>query len=237
MVLRLLRADFLKISKKGLWLLIIIAPLGVVLMMLLNWGLRYDYLTGRYQEDLWGALLRDIGAFVPISLFLGCTLVTSLVANIEHQTSAWKQLLSLPISRKSVFSSKFILCVLLFIVSCFVLSIASLVVGLGLGFGMTLPIKQIVIIGFFPFMAALPLLALQIWLSITFHNQSIPVTIGVGMSLVSIGTNRLPEWFLLNWPSLSLMSENKISFITAGIITGLIILFIARQHFNRKDIA
>ncbi|MBP1906561.1 hypothetical protein J2Z32_003223 [Paenibacillus turicensis] len=237
MLLRSLKADFLKISKKGIWLLVIGAPLGVVLMMALNWGLRYNYLTHQNQGHLWQSLLGDIGAFVPISLFLGCTLVSSLVSNVEHQTSAWKQLLALPISRKRVFLSKFLLCTLLLLLSCFTLSIGSLILGLVLGFGTAIPVGQVAILGLFPYLSALPLLSLQLWLSVVYQNQAIPVTLGVTVSLVSIGAGQLPEWFILNWPSLSLNSEQKVPFIIAGIVTALIVLFISRQHFNRKDIA
>lgn len=237
MLLTSLKADFLKISKKGIWLLVIGAPLGVVLMMALNWGLRYNYLTHQNQGHLWETLLFDISTFVPISLYLGCTLVSSLISNVEHQTSAWKQLLALPISRKRVFLSKFLLCVILLLFSCITLSIASLILGLVLGFGTAFPVGQIAILGLFPYLSALPLLALQLWLSVVYQNQAIPVTLGVTVSLVSIGAGQLPEWFILNWPSLSLNSEQKLPFIIAGIVTALIVLFISRQHFNRKDIA
>ncbi|KFN07648.1 ABC-2 transporter family protein [Paenibacillus macerans] len=236
-MLRALSADFLKIRRKGIWFLIFLAPLGLVAMQALNFGLRFDYLMKRYADDPWGGLLKNISGFVPIALFLGCTLVSSLVANVEHQLSSWKQLLALPISRTAVFGAKFLLCLLLLSVSCILLPIATIILGLVFGFALNgIPLADLARIGFFPLFAALPLLALQLWLSLTYRNPSLPVSLGVVLSLVSPFTLDLSEWFPLNWPVFGYLGPHREWFVALGIAVGAVILLAGLVHFNRKDV-
>ncbi|CAM4523262.1 ABC transporter permease [Paenibacillus macerans] len=237
MMLRALSADFLKIRRKGIWFLIFLAPLGLVAMQALNFGLRFDYLMKRYADDPWGGLLKNISGFVPIALFLGCTLVSSLVANVEHQLSSWKQLLALPISRTAVFGAKFLLCLLLLSVSCILLPIATIILGLVFGFALNgIPLADLARIGFFPLFAALPLLALHLWLSLTYRNPSLPVSLGVVLSLVSPFTLDLSEWFPLNWPVFGYLGPHREWFVALGIAVGAVILLAGLVHFNRKDV-
>lgn len=236
MMLRSLSSDFLKIRRKGIWFLIFLAPIGLVAMQALNFGLRLDYLKGQYAGHLWEGLIDNVAGFVPIALYLGVTLTSSLVANVEHQMSSWKQLLALPISRAAVFSAKFTLCFLLLTVSCLLLPIGTALLGLALGFGTDIPVATLVKVGFLPFLGALPLLALQLWLSLTFRNQSLPVSLGVALALISPFASQLSEFFPLNWPRFSYEGPHAEWFIGAGVVTGFVIMIMGLMHFNRKDV-
>lgn len=237
MMLRSLSADFLKIRGKGIWFLIILAPVGLVAMQALNFGLRLDYLKGQYAGNLWGGLIDNIVLFVPIALYLGVTLVSSLVANVEYQMSSWKQLLALPISRTAVFCAKFTLCFLLLTVSCLLLPVFTVLLGLVFGFGTAdIPLNDVLRMGFFPYLAALPMMALQLWLSLSFRNQALPVTLGVTAAIISPFTLQLTEWFPLNWPFFGYIGPHAAWFIGAGVICGAVIMMLGLIHFNRKDV-
>lgn len=237
MMLRSLSADFLKIRRKGIWFLIVLAPVGLVIMQALNYGLRFDYLSERYADDPWNGLLINVSGFVPIALYLGCTLVSSLVANVEHQLSSWKQLLALPISRTAVFSAKFLLCFLLLSVSCILLPIGTVILGLCFGFNTEpMPYADLARMGFYPLLAALPLLALQLWLSLTYRNPSLPVSLGVTISIISPFTMSLPAQFPLNWPVFGFSGPHREAFVLAGLLVGSLILLMGMIHFNRKDV-
>ncbi|MGG6313342.1 ABC transporter permease [Paenibacillus macerans] len=237
MMLRSLSADFLKIRRKGIWFLVFLAPIGLIAMQALNYGLRFDYMLKQHADDPWGGLLQNISFFVPIALYLGCTLVSSLVANVEHQLSSWKQLLALPISRTAVFSAKFLLCFLLLSASCILLPAAAVILGLFFGFEAgAIPYADLARMGFYPFFAALPLLALQLWLSLTYRNQSLPVSLGVTISILSPFTLNLSEWFPLNWPVFGFGGPHREWFVAAGLVVGAVILLAGLIHFNRKDV-
>ncbi|ANS76280.1 permease [Paenibacillus yonginensis] len=237
MMLRALSADFLKIRGKGIWLLIVIAPLGLIAMQALNYGLRYDFMMKSYEGRLWEGLVMDnLFPFVPLALFLGATLVSSLLAGIEHQLSSWKQLLALPISRTAVFSAKYVLSVLLLAVSCLLLTLGTAVLGRVLGFPHELPYQELFTLSFWPLIGSLPLIAFQLWLSLTLKNQSLPVFLGIAMALGSLFTGNLGEYFPLNWPSMTLQSEHSGFYLGMGTGLGLLIMLLGLLHFTRKDV-
>jgi len=237
MIGKALRADWLKIRGKGLWLLAFIAPTGLIAMQALNYGLRYDYLMNLYADDPWGELLKNIVLFVPISLFLGETLISSLLANIEHHMSSWKQLLALPVSRSAVFGAKFIIAVILLSFSCLLLSIGAVALGAALKFPLdSIPYGDILRIGFLPFAASMPMLSVSLWLCLSYKNQSLPVTFGVIIAIVSMFSMSMSEYLPINWPLFSYYGPQQELFVGAGLISGLLILLLGAQHFARKDV-
>ncbi|UNK19019.1 ABC transporter permease [Paenibacillus sp. N3/727] len=237
MMVRALSADFLKIRGKGIWLLALIAPIGLIAMQALNFGLRYDYLMKVYVADPWGGLIENILMFVPIAIILGITLVCSLVANVENQLSSWKQLLALPITRTAVFSAKFVMVLLVLCVSCILLSVGTPVLGFALGMDMqNIPYGDLIRLGFVPLMGAIPLLALQLWLSLTTKNQGIAVSFGVTASVVSLFALKFPDWMPLKWPLMAYIGPGQTKVISAGLLLGAVITLAGLIHFNRRDV-
>ncbi|ANA80709.1 permease [Paenibacillus glucanolyticus] len=237
MMFRALSADWLKIRGKGIWFLAALGPIGLAAMQGLNFGLRYDYLMKTYAADPWGGLLENVTFFVPIALFLGITLICSLMANVEHQLSSWKQLLALPISRTAVFSAKFVQAFLILCVSCILLTVSVAVLGMLLGMGADrMPYMDLIRIGFLPMFAALPVLAFQLWLSLTLKNQGISSAIGITASVVSMFAMEFPDWVPLKWPLLAYIGPEKATFIGAGLLLGAVIAAAGLIHFNRKDV-
>lgn len=237
MIVKAFRADWLKMRRKGLWTLAVIAPAGLIAMQALNYGLRYDYLMSVYKDHLWESLLENIFMFVPISLFLGATLISSLLANIEHHMSSWKQLLALPIPRSSVFGAKFLIAFLLLNFSCLLLSIGILALGAALKFPLnSIPYDDILRIGFVPFLASLPMLALSLWLCMTYKNQALSVTFGVVIAITSMFTLSLSEYLPINWPLFSYYGPQQELFAGAGLLCGMMILLLGALHFSRKDV-
>lgn len=237
MMVRALSADFLKIRGKGIWLLALIAPIGLIAMQALNFGLRYDYLMKVYAADPWGGLIENILMFVPIAIILGITLVCSLVANVENQLSSWKQLLALPIPRTAVFSAKFVMVLLVLCVSCILLSVGTPVLGFALGMDMqNIPYGDLIRLGLVPLMGAVPLLALQLWLSLTTKNQGIAVSFGVTASVVSLFALKFPDWMPLKWPLMAYIGPGQTKVISAGLLLGAVITLAGLIHFNRRDV-
>lgn len=224
-------SDLLKIKRKLILFLIVLGPLGVISLEAVNFGLRYDYLSKIYASDLWSGLLNNVQQLSVVVMLLGIAIITSLMATIEHQTNAWKQVLALPISRTEVYTAKFLFNGLLLFASCILLAFGSVILGIALGFGTDVPYTDLLKITFFPFLAALPFLAVQIWLAVTFKNQSIALTFGIVYALFSSYTRNAPDWLPLKWP----LMMNSFSVIT-GVVTGLIVLTITLVDFAKRDV-
>jgi lantibiotic transport system permease protein len=235
-MLGILASDFIKIKRKLIWFLIFLGPFGVVALEAVNFGLRYDYLTKVYEQNVWMGLIEEASYLAIPALMLGLTLIASMISNIEHQTNAWKQLLALPVSKLQVFTGKFILTAILLFVSSTFLIVGVIALGIFLKFGVDIPMLPLLKMAYFPYLAAMPFIAVQIWLSITMKNQAIPLVIGIVGTILSLMSFRFPDWMPWKWPSLQNSWEDPMYSVLFGIASGLAIYLIGLIDFARKDV-
>ncbi|WP_332092352.1 ABC transporter permease [Paenibacillus sp. GYB003] len=235
-MLRVLAAEFYKIRKKMIWFLVFLGPIGVVGLQGLNFGLRYDFLTRVYANDLWGGVISNVQMLAVPALLMGIAILTSMIATIEHQTNAWKQLLALPVSRLTVFTAKFALACLLLAASSTLLGVGTVVLGLSLGYGADIPYANVLTTIYYPFVASLPFIALQIWLSIAVKNQAVPLTVGITTAISALFAPRYPDWVPLKWPYVTDKWEQPLFFVGAGLVAGLALYAIGLANFARKDV-
>lgn len=235
MMFQIFKADLLKMKRKWVWLLVFLGPFGVISLQAVNYGVRYDYLVG-LNPDVWGELLKNISGLMTISLLLGVAILASMTANVEHQQNAWKQLLALPVRKGAAFGSKFLLNILLLWVACLLLFVGTIILGLILKFGTDIPYIAIFKNSFYPLAAALPILALQTWLSITMPNQAIPLTVGILGAIVSMYSIVAADWFPWKWPLLISDVHEPIWFAGMGLIVGIILLGLGALDFTRRDV-
>ncbi|WP_085524223.1 ABC transporter permease [Tuberibacillus sp. Marseille-P3662] len=234
MMLRMFQADMLKMKRKWIWFLIFLGPFGVIALQGVNYGLRYDYLLNLYSND-WQGLIGNIQNLVPVTLLLGIAIVTSMIANIEHHQNSWKQLLALPVQRSVIYGAKFFVTVLMLLVSCLLLFLGSIILGIILDFGWTFSVIDLLKMSFMPLLAALPLLAFQLWLAITFKNQALALSIGILGAIFSMYTADMPDWVLWKWPLLQ--SEHAVAwYAIIGGMTGIIIFLIGMIDFTKRDV-
>ncbi|CAI6083888.1 hypothetical protein PAECIP112173_04106 [Paenibacillus sp. JJ-100] len=235
---RALSSDWLKIRGKGIWFLVFLAPLGLTAMQALNFGLRLDYLKEQYAGNLWGGLLENVIVFVPLALMLGATILSSMIAGIEHEQGSWKQLLALPIPRPAVYLAKFLLACMLLIVSCVLLTTS--VVGLGLIFGFDakdIPWAQALKLGLMPLAGALPVLSIELWLTMVSRNQALPVTFGIVLAITGMFSLSLSPQFPLAWSQMAWSAPNPYLYAGMGVALGIVIMLAGMMHFSRKDVA
>lgn len=236
MIGKLLSSDFVKIRHTWIWLLIVLGPFGVISLQALNYSLRYDYLVSKLRDQVWVGLLSDIKMLAVLALLFGITLITSLIASIEHRQSSWKQLLALPVSRFSVFTSKYILSLFMMFTASLLLAIGSVLLGLLLGFGTNIPWALLLKNSFYPFLAAMPILALQQWLSTVIANQAIPLTCGILGTVVCIWSIKMPDWMPYKWPLLVNEAQIPEYSVMSGILIGFVVFLFSLAHFIRRDV-
>lgn len=233
---RLLGSELIKTKRKMILFLVFLGPFGVIALEAVNFGVRYDWLTGVYKDDLWKGLIGEVSMLSVPTILIGLTILTSMIANIEHQTNAWKQLLALPISKTKVYSAKFLLTVILLLISCSLLMVGTIILGLALKFGTSIPLVHLFKMCFYPFLAALPILALQIWLAITLKNQAIPLTVGILGTIISMYAVAFPDWVPWKWPLLLNEWGKPIFSVIAGILLGFIIYLVSILDFSRREV-
>ncbi|SER34095.1 hypothetical protein SAMN04487944_10392 [Gracilibacillus ureilyticus] len=235
MMMRLLRVDFLKIKRKGLWLLTVLGPFGVVALQMVNYGVRKDYLLQQSEND-WLYYIEYISNFTHLAIVLGIVILTSFIASIENETNAWKQLIALPVSKLSVYLSKFTVITILLFISSVLLLLFSYSYGLYLDLGEEIPYITLLKYSFFPFLAALPVLALQLWIATVSHNQAIPVTVGVIGVILAYSAFTLPDWMIWKWPSLINGWDKPYINALLGLSVGILLYVIGMFDFKRRDV-
>lgn len=242
MLLRILSAEMLKIKRKLIWLLVVIGPLGVVGLQVLNYSLRWDWMVRPDNSSkLWEYAINDVNTLALPALLIGLAIVASMTAGIEHQMNAWKMTLALPVKKRQVFAGKFLLTALLLLVSSTLLAILTLIFGLVLSSAMGLdgpvPFGELLRGAFYPYLAAMPFIALQSWLSVTMSNQGVPLTVGiVGMIVSMFGALRFPDWVPYKWPAYVNEWPHPLYAVGAGLALGLIVFLLGMGEFVRKDV-
>ncbi|MEK4248964.1 ABC transporter permease [Paenibacillus sp. FSL W7-1287] len=236
MLSQLLRSEWMKIKRKGLWFLTVLGPLGVVGLTMVNYGVRKDYLLSISDDD-WSVYLDSILSLTPLALVLGIVILTSMMASIENQTNAWKQWLALPVNRSSVYLSKYVIATTLLFVSSIILGIGTTLYGLTLGLGDDIPWLRIVQVSFYPWLASQALIAFHLWVAVANNNQGITVSIGVVGVILTFMAFFLPDWFLWKWPTLANDWNNPFINIVLGISAGLLLFIAGMWHFCRKDVS
>ncbi|MBD7943267.1 ABC transporter permease [Psychrobacillus sp. Sa2BUA9] len=112
--------------------------------------------------------------------------LASAICRYEHQAGGWKQLLALPVTRGRVFTAKYLLLMLLVLVVQILFFAALYIVGMVKGFTDPFPMGIVwkCLVG--GWVATLPLVALQLWMSILFKSFAAPFAVNVILTLPTI---------------------------------------------------
>lgn len=235
MIGKLVMTDFLKIKRKGFWFLTFLGPVGVVALQMVNYGVRKDYLLQQSEDD-WGYYLLNVTSFTPLALVLGIAILTSFMASVEDETNAWKQLIALPVSKMNVYLSKFTVLAGLLFISSLILMVFSFGYGIFLDLGDQIPYRELLKQSFYPYFAAVPILALQLWISMVSQNQGIPITAGILGVIFAYSAKLLPDWMIWKWPSLVNEWNDPLINVLLGVGVGLLLYLAGMIDFTRRDV-
>ncbi|SDH99111.1 hypothetical protein SAMN05192534_11759 [Alteribacillus persepolensis] len=168
------------------------------------------------------------------------------ICRYEHQQNAWKQLGALPLRRMHVYMSKYVLVAFLIgIIQALVLA-GLFMVGLLQGFSDPFPWDSVVTSIFWGWVACLPLIALQLWVSTAWDSFAAPLAVNVVFTLPSIliaNSENFGPWYPWAQPFLMMVqplqegSDFAVSLTTLFIvITGSFVVFLGSGslYFSKK---
>ncbi|WP_280771561.1 ABC transporter permease [Salipaludibacillus daqingensis] len=235
MMRALIQSDLMKV-KKMVWLMMVAFPAGLIGLQAVNYSLRLDHLLGLH-DDYWYFLLENVHIFWPTVLVLTLTLIVSLFASVEHETHTWTTLFSLPVNNGKIYLSKLAIILTVLIGSSVLFVIFSLILGLALGFGSDLPLMAASQMSLYTYIAVLPFVFLQFWLSMGFTNQGVALTTGIANAVFIMYAVDLPTWLPWRWPLLMDGITSGAPDIFYGLGTGAALMVITLIHLTRKDVA
>ena len=191
------QSEWLK-KKRSLssWLVIVggfFTPLIIIIARLVH----YNQLPALYAKDgFWNQLWQSSWESMAIFLLpIGVILATSLITQLEYKNNTWKQLHTTPLSFTTIFFSK-LLVILIMVVQFFVLFNIGIYLSALIPYLLvkgvpypTAPVPFAAILredGYY-FIDCLPIVALQYLLSLKYKNFLVPVGIGFGLWIASLG--------------------------------------------------
>ncbi|MEK5040271.1 ABC transporter permease [Sporosarcina sp. FSL K6-3457] len=239
---RLFRSEFLKLRKSSIWLLIFVSPILSLLLGLSE--------VGELEQNQWTATLSMITishAIFFLPLLTG--VFSSFICRYEHVGGGWKQLLSLPVSRRQVYIVKILIVCLLIALTQLLFISGLFLIGWMKDYSTAIPWGIILSSVFGGWLACLPLIALQIFVSVAWSSFAAPLAVNViftmpNMLIVNSATfGPFYPWaqpFLMMMPNSSenfgaLNASTETLFI---VILGSLLLFLSSglSYFMRKEI-
>ncbi|UAL53830.1 ABC transporter permease [Metabacillus dongyingensis] len=211
MMMQLLSAELLKLRKTKVLSLLFVSPLFAGVL-----GFKLGQIEGISNEWL-SPLLIMVPAHALILLPLMIGILTSFLCRYEHLQGGWKQLLSLPVSRVSVFMSKWLMITLLILINQLLFMTAWILVGAVKGYSDPFPADIFIKLLTGGFLATLPLAALFLWVSMAWTSFAAPLALNVMFTLPNImiiNSEKIGPYYPWAQPFLAMMPQNEGFFIT-----------------------
>ncbi|CUU49734.1 ABC transporter permease [Clostridium beijerinckii] len=233
MMLKIFISEKMKF-KKICYFIPLISSLILILFTCIEW---YGYFR-KTSVGIYG-VFNVLYLFLPFMMLLTITILSSIIAEIEHKAGAWKVIFSLPLRQSKIYICKLIWIILFMLETCS-LSIVGLIILWLIYTSEPLPfiflVKQV--IGCF--LASFTALTIQLFISISISNQAIPLTIGVigGASSLTLARSKIEylHWLPWTYPSLATpFIENYKMWIIVSIIFGVFFSGISSVMFEKSE--
>ena len=240
-MIRLVAAEITKLRGSFALLFALIVPalmpvIAFLLLALRARDARWEQVVAQLMLPLWVLFL------MPMAMAVFC----ALAAQIEYRAKAWDQVLTLPYSRLRIFAAK----LFVLLVAMAAMNVLLLVYVFGL-FGAANAL-------FRPFLTGDPhiadtvgamagvlvasafMFAVQAWASLRFGNFLIPLAVGIGGTLVALGTAMMrssdADWFPWVMPMRSLSPEDAGNVVLYGAVGGAVTIVLALIDLSRRQL-
>jgi hypothetical protein len=198
-MLTLVFIEMYKLWKSKIMHLLLVIPVFVVFIGLTN---NFEFAT----INRWFTKITSLNLSYGLLLLPLLTGVfASFVCRYEHMAGGWKQLFTLPITRTNIYLAKLIVLIGLLFLSQICYLVAVFIVGKILGYTEPFPLEIIWKAVFGGWLATLPLVTLQLGLSMFFKSFAMPFALNVMCTLPAIlivNSERFGPYYPWNQPFL-----------------------------------
>ncbi|WP_244856818.1 ABC transporter permease [Oceanobacillus sp. J11TS1] len=239
----ILYVERLKLKRSKMWLIYIIGPLLGVFLAYINFFKNYDLFMNP-GDNAW------IEAWTQVALFMGPFVLpilvgvyAALICRSEHVGGGWKQLLALPISHSNIFFGKFLTIIKMIVITMLILMILFISFGYLIGMDGNLPVFTLLGYMIRGILACLPLVVLQLIISIRSKTFGIPLAVTIVFTLpaIIVASTPLGQFYPWTQPMLAMSPEDEspiqsyLLFYTLLIVTFSILLFYGLRNFAKRD--
>ncbi|PLT43929.1 ABC transporter permease [Paenibacillus sp. FSL W8-1187] len=240
---RLLSAEWLKLRRSIVWLLLPVSPL---IAFAVAWKAPLEAIGGAGWMEAY-IISANVHGLMFLPLLVG--IFAALLCRFEHASGGWKQLLALPVRPGAVYLSKLAALAGLVALLQQLLGAALLAGGLLRGMDGGVPWAELgrALLG--GWVACLPLAALQLWASFAWSSFAAPLVLGTVFTLPNmlvVNSERFAPWYPWAQPLLAMMPRSEEGFGAFNVpaeslflvIGGSFALFLAAGwlHFRRRAV-
>ncbi|MFC7319408.1 ABC transporter permease [Halobacillus campisalis] len=175
MLRSLISSELLKIRKTKVWLLLFLSPILAAIV---------GYLSDIPSEGGWAYLLFMMTSSHSLLIFpLMISVFSGFICRYEHQNGGWRRMFSMPVGRQNVYLAKFI--VVFSLVALNQLMFSAVYLGMGYMQGLEGSVPGEILIKCLAggLIAALPLIALTLWVATIWSSFVAPFTLNVILTL------------------------------------------------------
>lgn len=233
------RAECFKLRKSPIWLLMFVGPAIATLVALFPDHTYPWHMTLSTIALVYGML------FLPLMTGV----FAAIVCRFEHAGGGWKQLLALPVTRSSVFLSKFAVVMGLLLMSQLLVGAGLLLAAQVMDYPGPVPWDLLARSLLGSWIACLPLAALQMGVSVAWQSFAAPLAVNVVFTLPNIlvaNSERFGPYYPWAQPALAMLPREADSFGAFNlpleslfvVVAGSFVLFLGAgyAYFLRKPV-
>ncbi|MDO5397793.1 MAG: ABC transporter permease [bacterium] len=194
MILKLLKAERMKLKRSPVWGAFLIMPVIPALLGTVNYMGNIEILQSEWYSLWTQHTLFTCYFFLPIMLGVYC----AYIMRIEHNNHNWNKLLTLPVNKASIFVSKLLTASMMILISEVWICVLFIISGKLAGITAALPYRSIMIWCLFGTLGGTVTAAVQLMLSIFIRSFALPVGIAFAGGLS--GLVFLAKGFGHIWP-------------------------------------
>lgn len=245
--LRLLAAERLKLAKSFIWILIPLSPLLSLAIGMLVPLESYGVSEASQQYPILVSSMASFHSMLFLPILTG--ILSAFVCRYEHVGGGWKQLLTLPVSRASLYMAKLSVVALLLAITQLLFLGAVIAAASFHGINGGLPLEMLLKGIGSGWLACLPLAALQLLVSVSWSSFAAPLVINVMLTLPNmliVNSERFAPFYPWAQPMLAMLSFDGQEFGAFALplenilitVTGSFTLFLAAGllYFTRKEV-
>ncbi len=245
---RALSAEFLKTKRTLVLWVTLAAPMGVDILyfFVLLMNDRGAPVEGRTE---WETLIQSVTAmWCILALPLFITLMTALLAQMEHSEKQWKHLFALPIPRWSIYSGKWIVGLGLAWAGTAILQLGAVGIGLSMKvlrpeMDFTTPIPLMILLKNTAFISLVATLiySLHTWIAERSHSFSFAVGVGMSAAIANILIMNSEKWNrVFPWTLMMHVIDSESTYLPTalliGITGGVLLALLGCWDVTRRDV-
>ena len=242
MLLRLLKAERLKLKRSPVWLAFLLMPIVPALLGTLNYLANIDILKSEWYSLWTQHTLFTCYFFLPVMVGVYC----AYLMRLEHDQHNWNKILTMPAQRPLIFLVKLITTSVMILLSELWIGVLFVLSGKLIGMTAAVPLRSIVIWCLFGTLGGTVMAAIQLLISLSIKSFALPIGISLaggisGLIFLAKNLGHIWPYSLMAYGMNSnapqqMLKSGYAGFVIICVVYILIITSLASVLMNRKEL-